>query len=38
MEIKLITASLVPGRDEEGDRLVGSNQSNGKYFNYLKLI
>ena len=28
------TGSLVPGADTEGDRLVGSNQSTGKYFNY----
>jgi len=28
------TGSLVPGADTEGDRLVGSSQSTGKYFNY----
>ena len=28
------TGSLVPGADSEGDRLVGSSQSTGKYFNY----
>jgi len=30
----LNTASLVPGRDTEGDRLVGTTQSDGRYFNY----
>jgi len=28
------TASLVPGADEEGDRLIGPPQSTGRYFNY----
>jgi hypothetical protein len=28
------TASIFPGVDEEGDVLVGSSQSNGKYWNY----
>ena len=30
----LNTASLVPGRDTEGDRLVGTTPSDGRYFNY----
>ena len=30
----LNTASLVPGRDTEGDRLVGTTQSDGRYYNY----
>jgi hypothetical protein len=30
----LNTASLVPGKDTEGDRLVGTTQSDGRYFNY----
>lgn len=30
----LNTSSLVPGRDTEGDRLVGTTQSDGRYFNY----
>jgi hypothetical protein len=30
------TASLVPGVDSEGDRLVGSTDSTGRYFNYLQ--
>jgi hypothetical protein len=28
------TASLVPGNNTEGDRFVGTSQSNGRYFNY----
>lgn len=28
------TASLFPGRDAEGDRLVGTTQSDGRYYNY----
>ena len=28
------TASLVPGNNVEGDRFVGTTQSNGRYFNY----
>lgn len=28
------TASLVPGRDEEGNRFVGTISSQGKYYNY----
>ena len=28
------TASLVPGRDEAGDRLEGTSQSSGRYFEY----
>jgi len=27
---------LIPGRDTEGDRYVGSTQSEGRYFNYLQ--
>jgi len=30
------TASLVPGADSEGDRLVGPTNSTGRYFNYLQ--
>jgi len=30
----VVTASLIPGADEEGDRLIGPPQSAGKYFNY----
>lgn len=30
----ILTASLIPGADEEGDRLIGPPQSDGKYFNY----
>ena len=30
----LNTSSLVPGRDAEGDRLVGTTQSDGRYYNY----
>lgn len=30
----LNTSSLVPGRDTEGDRLVGTTQSDGRYYNY----
>lgn len=28
------TSSLIPGRDEEGNRLTGTPQSDGRYFNY----
>ena len=31
---KLNTGSLVPGFDVEGDRIIGTSQSNGRYFNY----
>lgn len=31
-----ITASLVPGKDESGDRLVGPSSSQGRYENYLE--
>jgi len=30
------TASLVPGNDPEGNRLIGTPQSDGRYFNYLQ--
>jgi hypothetical protein len=30
------TASLVPGNNVEGDRLIGTPQSDGRYFNYLQ--
>lgn len=30
----ILTASLIPGADEEGNRLIGPPQSDGKYFNY----
>ena len=30
------TGSIFPGRDTEGDRLVGTTQSDGRYFNYLQ--
>lgn len=31
---KVPTASLIPGADEDGDRLIGLKQSTGRYFNY----